>query len=161
MRKHLWRGGITVVLVLLVTAVTAPAPAQAAKQTWPDIRMRLGALPNGIPAMVASVTGPLFVGDCEMRNARVELTKADAAGRSVVIWTSDELRTHHTSNYDVWWQSFRFKTAFGTVVGGMAPLPGPKMYDAHEPYSVEQKTSIAIDPEIWPLIKRVEWTGEC
>jgi hypothetical protein len=73
---------------------------------------------------------------------------------------SDELRTHHTSNYDVWWQSFRFKTAFGTVVGGMAPLPGPKMYDVHEPYSVEQKTSIAIDPEIWPLIKRVEWTGE-
>jgi hypothetical protein len=35
------------------------------------------------------------------------------------------------------------------------------MYHAHEPYSVEQKTSIAIDPEIWPLIKRVEWTGEC
>jgi hypothetical protein len=130
----------------------------ADKHTEPDIPVtREGG------NVVSVLVNPFEVGDCQMNaQARVTLTPPDDAGNTTVTWDADVF-TRHTNHVDVWHQSFGFKTRRGTTVLSVENLDGPPLRHGHENevQHAHQDRSVVVDPDLFDLIAKVDWTGEC
>jgi hypothetical protein len=128
----------------------------ADKHTQPDIPVtREG------DNVVSVLVNPFEVGDCQMNpQARVTLTPPDDAGNTTVIWDA-EVFTRHTNNRDIWFQSFDFKTRRGTSVLSVVNLPGPEMRTVNEVHPVHEGRPVVVDPDLFDVITKVDWTGEC
>ncbi len=161
MRVRLWWGAFAATAALLVSVVLVPSPAFAAKGSSWNIPVQRDWQWDYGREWFAVQWGPLSAGDCEQRNSYVTLPPPDQYGNTVVGWGSGILLTHHTTHADVWHQSFVFHTRWGTTVLAVDGFDGPQMTQINHEYSNFVSKAVHVDPQLWPLIAYVDWTGDC
>jgi hypothetical protein len=161
MRVRLWRGALAATAALLASVFLVPSPAHADANTAWNIPVQRDWQWDYGREWFAVMWGPLSAGDCEERNAYVTLPPPDSQGNTVVGWGSGILLTHHTNHADVWHQSFVFRTRWGTPVLSVGGFDGPQMTQINQPYSNHVYRTVTVDPQLWPLIATVDWTGDC
>jgi hypothetical protein len=105
--------------------------------------------------------GPMLAGDCQQNSAYVTMSPPDSDGNVTIGWGSGILFTRHTNHADVWHQSFQFKTLHNTTVLAIGGFDGPQMTKINTNYSNYVFKYAKVDPELWPLIDHVIWTGDC
>ena len=156
--RKFWRAAVVASVTALAGLVAVPAHA-ATNNIWlptqHDWQWDYGR------EWFAVETGPMSAGDCQESNGFVTLAPPDAQGNTSVAWGAGALLTHHTITADVWHQSFQFLTQYGTVALTAGGFDGPRMSKTNTEYSKYVVRYFKIDPQLWPLITTVRWTGDC
>ncbi|MBB5897067.1 hypothetical protein [Kutzneria kofuensis] len=155
-----WRMFVASTATAMVAVLATQAPAYAAKSStvWPtqhDYNWDYGREWFAVEATTMSA------GDCEEKNGYVTLSPPDADGNVYMGWGTGILLTHHTNHADVWHQKFEFMTAWGTTVLTVGGFDGPQMTKINWEYSEYHWQYARMDPQLWPLISQVRWTGDC
>ena len=154
-----------IVVAVVATMLAGFAGTASASAPTPN-RVTTNVVFDNTGTLVLSFLAQDFLaGDCYIfgptsgQIAQVILTRPDAAGHNSIRWLA-YVGTSFTHNRDIWHLNWRFRDAFGTVLGSYGQIDGPPMRPGNL-YLVDRSQAGTMDPELWPLIKTVEWTGAC
>jgi hypothetical protein len=119
------------------------------------------AQPNG--DKVATLTDPFVVGDCELaRGTTVTLRNPSDNGDSSVVVRGQVKSSHpQTAWYDQWHSNFTFRSGRGTQLVTAGSLDGPEMRTGGAWYGVDAGAYVKIAPDLFDLVTKVDWSGEC
>jgi hypothetical protein len=117
--------------------------------------------PNG--DKVATLTDPFPVGDCTLDRGTTVTIKAPNEAGDTSINVHGQVKTSHPQVgwYDQWHSTFVFRSTRGTELLRSNELNGPEMRTANRWYGVDAWQSVRIAPDLYDLVTKVDWKGEC
>jgi hypothetical protein len=148
---------VLVLVAALMAAVTGVANASAPNPGFRTVAAGFDA--SG--TLISSLPTDFAVGDCtQFHGSRIVMSRPGADGGTDLEWQA-QASTSKTSNADIWFGTFTFKTAFGTVLGTVNHLEGARMTLINHTYTWTVPAHTTIDPALFGSITQVVWKGEC
>jgi hypothetical protein len=148
---------VLVLVAALMAAVTGVANASAPNPGFRTVAAGFDA--SG--TLISSLPTGFPVGDCtQLDGSRFVMSRPGADGGVDFDWQARAF-TSKTSNADIWFGTFTFKTAFGTVLGTVNHLQGVRMTQINHVYTWDVPGHTTIDPALFGSITQVVWKGEC
>jgi hypothetical protein len=152
-------------LVIVATGVVV-APGRSYAGGGTDEARTFKTSPTTDVGYLARVSPDWKLGDCTLfdtvdrGSSTVKITMPEQFDLATVIWHGVG-RTTKTTNGDIWWVKFHFRTAFGTEIATTPRLRGQTMTTINRTYVWEVSVVINFDGELFPNIFEVDWESTC
>lgn len=166
------RWGVALLAATTMGVLGLAAPAAAGSAPGDEFGVPVTPVVGGIASFLPA---SFSAGDCtehgstdllhDTHISRIVVSTPDSNGNATASWHGFT-RTAKTHSGDVWWPSFRFKTAFGTTLLSITrgdPLRSVTMWPSSEDsfYLTDVSVPVHIDPALYTVIAQVDWHADC